>query len=248
MTDYLFEKAYRVNSYETDASGKLCVPGLFNYLQDIASDHATILKLGREHLLKDKLFWVLSRIMLEMNSFPEWGEEIIIRTQPNGTDKLFALRDFEIIGHKGIRHGGASSCWLMVNQEKRRPVRPDKLLEKFVNDKEEGIFHGRYPGKIDALDGSSYKSNTFPVKYSDLDINMHVNNVQYIKWVLDTYPLDFIYQNSLKTAEINYISESLPGDDIYILVQESDEGLFKHSIIRNNDKKELCRLILGWKQ
>jgi hypothetical protein len=35
-----FEKEYRVHVYETGPDGKLNLYSLFNYMQDIASDHA----------------------------------------------------------------------------------------------------------------------------------------------------------------------------------------------------------------
>ena len=129
MNNLVYERRYRVNTYEADASGRLSIPGLFNYLQDAAARHATALKFGKEHLEQENRFWVLSRILVIMDTIPEWEEEIKIRTWPCGVDKLFAMRDFEVFGSTGKIYGHATSCWLMVSRKNRRPVRPDKLLE-----------------------------------------------------------------------------------------------------------------------
>jgi hypothetical protein len=47
MESLQFEKEYRVHVYETGPNGKLNLYSLFNYLQDIASDHAVKLGFGR---------------------------------------------------------------------------------------------------------------------------------------------------------------------------------------------------------
>ena len=56
-----FEKEYRIHVYETGPDGKLNLYSLFNYMQDIASDHAIKLGFGRDDLMRDNRFWVLSR-------------------------------------------------------------------------------------------------------------------------------------------------------------------------------------------
>ncbi len=247
MNNLVYEKPYRVNTYEADVSGRLSITSLFNYLQDAAARHATVLNFGKEHLEQNNMFWVLSRILVIMDNMPGWEEEIIIRTWPRGVDKLFALRDFEVLGNNGRKYGGATSCWLMVNRENRWPVRPDKLLEELKGNMHNKSSLERYPSKLTATGISSYTSQVFPVRYSDLDINMHVNNVQYIKWAIDTYPLDFILGNKFESAEVNYLSESVPGDEITVRASETGEKIFDHSIIRKNDNKELCRLKISWK-
>jgi len=246
MNNLIFEKKYRIHTYEADASGKLSIPGLFNYLQDAAARHASILNLGKEHMEKENRFWALARILVKIEHSPDWEEEITVRTWPRGREGLFAIRDFELIGNNGRIYGGASSSWLIVNRDNRRPVRPEIIL------KELNILDGvkasldRNPEKLDAIVEASYSSRIFPVRYSDLDINMHVNNVNYIKWVMDTYPLDYILGHRIIFAELNYLHESLPGDEISVMVSESGPDSFNHSIIRKNDDRELCRLKIKW--
>jgi acyl-ACP thioesterase len=248
MNKLLYERPYRINTYEADASGRLGIPGLFNYLQDAASHHASLLGRGKEELEKDKRFWVLSRMMLMMNKMPDWEEEIIIRTWPRGIERLFALRDFEILGSKGQKFGVATSCWLMLNNESRKPVRPDTELAKLDGKPLHGSALKIYPSKLAGAGEKSITSPVFLVKYSDLDFNMHVNNVQYIRWVIDSYPPDFLPGKTLASAEINYLSESLHGDEIRIRTSENGEGVFNHTIERTNNTRELCRLKIIWKE
>ena len=247
MSKLVFEKKFRIHSYETDTNGSMSLPTLFNYLQDTASTHASKLHFGKEDLDRDNRIWVLSRILTMVDKYPLWDDEIIIRTWPKGIDKIFALRDFEILDSSGKRIGGATSNWIMLNKDSKRPVRPDNLLTLLKGDipKYSPVEHG--PGKIPSLVNISYESPVFQVKYSDLDVNMHVNNVKYLQWTLDAYPLDFRINNQIDYLEVNYLSESLPGDSIKILLNETGQRIFEHVVKRIDDDKDLCRIRAKWK-
>jgi acyl-ACP thioesterase len=88
------------------------------------------------------------------------------------------------------------------------------------------------------------------VKVSDLDVNLHTNNVRYLKWASDCYDLDFIMNNDPQSAEINYLAESKFDEEIIIKSSvENETGSFhSHSIFRTSDNKELCRIRIGWKK
>jgi hypothetical protein len=46
-----FEKEYKIHVYDTGPDGKLSLVTLFNYMQDIASEHAIKLNFGRDDLM-----------------------------------------------------------------------------------------------------------------------------------------------------------------------------------------------------
>ena len=96
---------------------------------------------------------------------------------------------------------------------------------------------------------NGYVSHRFRIKISDLDVNLHANNVRYLKWVYDTYDLEFVTKNEPQSAEINYLAESIYDDEIIIRrsVDRVNGALHNHSIIRVNDYKELCRIRILWK-
>lgn len=241
------ERRFRLHTYETDTHGNMSITSLFNYLQDIAGSHAASLHFGRHDLERENRFWVLSRIFAEMDFMPGWDSEIIITTWPRGVDGIFAIRDFEIKDTNGKRIGAATSAWLMVDRSSRRPQRPDTMLEQLGIDLSGSPSVGRNPQKLKPLDRIEYSSPQFSVKYSDLDINMHVNNVKYIQWALDAYPLDFRMNNEMESVEVNFLSESLPGDEVSINICQDGDNHYLHSVIRMNDNIELCRVRVKWK-
>jgi len=244
-----FTKEYPVHVYETGPDGKLSLSPLFDYFQDIASDHAVRLGYGRNELMRNNHFWVLSRIYSRIYELPEWGEKLIIRTWPRGTDKLFALRDFEARFSDDTIAAKATSSWLIVDYSTKRVKRPDEELSRL----------NFLPGCSGALERNAdkivFQSETplpgqpFSVKISDLDVNLHTNNARYLRWVTDSYDLDFIMNNVPVSAEINYLAESRLNDSIVIMTSESkdEDKMFDHTIVRTDDSKELCKLKIKWK-
>jgi len=243
-----FEKEYHVHVYETGPDGRINLYSLFNYMQDIASDHAVKLGFGRDDLMKRNQFWVLSRMYAEITGWPVWGDKIIVKTWPSGTDKIFAMRQYEIRSSDGKEIASGSSSWLIIDRTSKKIQRPDGLLTKYNS-----IFQSvpqpvRSAIKLPEPDVNGEYSHNFSVKVTDLDVNLHTNNVNYLKWVNDTYDLNFIMNHFPCSAEINYLAESLFDEEIVIKTSrdESRTGYYNHSVSRTNDNKELCRVRLKW--
>ena len=244
-----FIKDYSVHVYETGPDGRITLHALCNFFQDIASDHAERLGFGKEDLLRENQFWVLSRLAVEIYQWPEWGTDLSVRTWTRGTDRIFSLRDFEITSGDGNRIAAASSSWLMLDLETKKIRRPGTLITRFNSDEEPEAILGRNAAKIEAEGESLIAGKKHKVTISELDVNLHVNNVAYIKWATDAYGLDFRLSHRPVSAEINYIAESRLDDEIAVKTAAADPvgTSFIHSVSRTGDKTELCRIKIGWK-
>jgi medium-chain acyl-[acyl-carrier-protein] hydrolase len=248
MESHKFEKEYSIHVYETGPNGKLSLYSLFNYMQDIASDHAIKLGFGRDDLLRDNCFWVLSRMYSEIEIWPQWEENIIVTTWPNGTDKLFALRNYEISYADGRHIASGTSSWLILDKTTKKIQRPESILSKYNRDLQPKSSPVRYALKLEAVKAEGEQSQPFRVKVSDLDLNLHTNNVRYLNWVYDTYNIDFVSSNNPQSVEINYLAESVFNEEIVINTssERGTVGLYDHTVSRTSDNKELCRIRIVW--
>ncbi len=244
-----FEKKYKVHVYETGPDGSASLHTLLNYLQDIASEHAVMLGFGRDDLSRNNHFWVLSRLYVEFQKWPLWGEEIRVKTLPNGVDKLFAMRNYRVLDANGSNIADGISSWLIVDMSTRKVQRPDQQHERFKTPFNALHSPARPADKLPAVEEENARISLTSVKISDLDVNLHTNNVNYIRWTWDTYPLDFIMSHLPSSVEINYLAESVAGDPIIIYTSGlSEQGTFLHSIRREGDGKELCRVKIIWRK
>lgn len=222
---FQFDKEFEVLSFQIDPSGKLRWAALADMLQEVAWKHADSRDFGQK-LFDLGFMWVLSRFDILVHQMPSWGDIIKIETAGRGINKLFALREFRVTDYDGNVLANAMSAWLLLDIEKKRPQRPEKVLpsELFQPNLEENIL----PEKANAPENPLF-GRIFHVNFSDLDMNNHVNNVSYIRWVED-----FCMKNNFPFNRllINYQSEALLGENIEIQY-EQDLNKFAISGINN---------------
>ena len=126
-----FQKEYTVSSYELNPLGQARLTTMANYFQEVAYHHANELGFGVEDMKNRNTMWLLSRMRIQMTSYPVWGEKILVETWPSGVEKLFAVRDFRVVNSRGEVIGAASTYWLIVDVESHRPLRPKAELETY---------------------------------------------------------------------------------------------------------------------
>lgn len=243
-----WEDAYLVNFYEVDAKNRILLPNLWKYMQETAWNHANRIGIGYSELSLNDFFWVLSRLTININEYPGWGDRIRVKTWLLESSRLFAFRDFSIVKEDGRIIGGAKSAWVVLNSKTRKPQR----IEPFL--KELHPLPDQHGGKT-ALDklpapGAPNEETFFTVRYSDLDLNLHVNNSRYIEWILNSYSFEMNQTHHISTLEINFLAESNLGDELSVQSEKQNDSApaFLHTMIRKADGRELCRARVRWKK
>lgn len=191
----VYKESFKVHTYEVDIHNRLTIQALAQFLQESASNHAALLGFGVEFLLKSNRTWVLSRLAVDIDESIPLGKTITIKTWPADTEKLFFIRDFEITNSKGEIIGSATSYWIFIDTEKGRPVHPSKNEIDFdYRDIQRGF--NRQLTKLPSPE-AIIPSKLFHVRYSDLDLNNHVNNIKYIEWGMEGVDHDYRKNNIL---------------------------------------------------
>lgn len=245
-----FERSYPVNIFNTDITGRLSPGAMFSFFEDLAGRHANELGWGRDNLMNDGTFWALSRMTVKVERLPLALEELTLRTWPRGTDLIYALRDLEMYDAAGNRLAGASSSWVIVDYHTRKAQRPDRALADLNMMFPEKKAIGTNSRKVPPLPAGDHRANRHMVMLDDIDVNSHVNNARYVYWALNCYEPDFLTSHTPDTIEVNYVQEGHLGETVSIVtgVPADAESAFIHSVRRENDGAELCRLRIRWKE
>ena len=114
---------FEAHSYAVDAFGLLSAPALSGWLQEAAGRHADRLGVGVEALQARGLTWVLARQVVVVDRPVAFGECAEVVTWPSGADRLSALRDFEV-RVAGEARARAVTQWIVLDLATRKPVRP----------------------------------------------------------------------------------------------------------------------------
>jgi acyl-ACP thioesterase len=238
---------YSVPFGEVDTKNEVFLSHLWNLMQETAWNHATHLKVGYSDLAEQKYFWVLSRLFIQMDEYPGWGEKIKVKTWLAGMGRLFALRNFSIANSKGDILGNAKSAWLVLDLKNRRPQRIEPVFKHLLHLFDD-LPSAEEPKKLPAPVRSKMEKS-YKVRYSDIDMHHHVNNTKYIEWILDSYPFEMHWKFHIHTFEINFLAESSHEDEISIHTEPLGDSppAFLHSVFRKGDGRELCRARASWK-
>ena len=199
-----------------DRSDRLTLEGTLSFFQEAAISHAAIIGVGRDAMTANAQAWVLSRLSVFIEKRPKYGDNLIVRSWPRGPEKLFCLRDYDIAyessGKTLVR---ARSGWLVLDMEKRRPLRIQAIADKIpLNDGLNALLSG--PLGLEARE-DLVSVGKHLAAYSDIDYYGHVNNVRYVRWIQDITPPELLDKAEQIRLDINYLSETLPGEEVELL-------------------------------
>ncbi len=221
--DVMFSPVFRVESrvsyFDVDPRLRYTPTAYWRTLQDAAAGHATALDMATEQLRRQGQTWMLSRMIVEIDRAPLLGESFVVETWPSTKLRgVRAVRDFAMTTPQGETLARASSLWVIVDLNTRRPLRvPDEIVQLRTDP---GYL---IPSFRDAIPVSIETTRTFQAEWSDADQNEHVNNVSYVRWVIDAHPRNFLETHELHSIELHYLRELAVGDAVTASFQ-SDAG------------------------
>lgn len=227
---------FKVRSYECGPDGRATLPTICNLLQEAASLHAASLGFGKGDFAAagENISWVLTRMVVKMNRYPVWEDELTVETFPRGGRKIVAWRDFEVKDAKGETLGIASSEWMIIDLASRKiHAVPEKVFA--ANDPENVPVLGLEPfSKFRFPDGGSGVSPLrFAAMKSQIDLNGHVNNVHYINWMLE--PCE---SRCPAEMEVVFRSETFAGDEVSVETAAAD-GFIYHRVSAPDGKDHI---------
>ena len=205
-----WEGTFPVRFSDIDRSDRLTLAAAFDYFQEAAINHAERIGVGREDMARNKQAWILSRMSVVVDRRPSYRENITVRSWPIGAEKLFALREYDILDSANNPVVRGSSGWIVLDMEKHRPLRPQAIMESMPLNKSFATL----PGGIVGVDPKENlrKSGERQALYSDIDYNGHVNNTRYIQWIQDILEPEFLEKASHMRLDINYLGEVKLGE------------------------------------
>ncbi|KAL8149261.1 hypothetical protein AgCh_006314 [Apium graveolens] len=209
----LFRHNFSIRSYELGADRTASLETLMNHLQETALNH-----------VKNAGLWVMDLVLhqrcVKKPSYGwspkcrSWGDVVQVDTWvapsgKNGMRRDWLLRDY----NTGEILTRASSCWVMMNKTTRKLSKlPDEVRAEigsyFVDTPPIVDEDSRRLPKLTDSSADYIRTGLTP-KWSDLDINQHVNNVKYVAWILESTPLPVVESHELASLTLEYRRECM---------------------------------------
>lgn len=240
-----YQEKLKLRTTDCDKEMRITPAGVLDLFQEAAGGHCIPHKIDVPTLIKENgLTWVLIGMSLEFKRLPVWPELLTINTWAKSLKGFKALRDYAIEDNDGNNIINGSSVWALVDIKSKRPSKIDSLNHDMEIEPDSHSIPGTTPGRMESIKLDDFEGSPFVVNHSDLDMNHHVSNIQYLKWFYSYLDQDFIQKNRLVGMNISYKGETCFGDKL-IFKGTIDNGKCYHSFL-NDAGKEICSIESKW--
>lgn len=234
MSEILTEKR-TLQAYQCDRYGKMRPLILMNELQGMGDKHAERLGVGYQYCQAHNMAWVVTHYLVDIIEMPTEREELVITTWPSCQDALRATRDFEIRGVDGRLMVRATSQWILIDMTRRRPLRLDENLPKWVINETRAWDRtfDKFP------DFTPTKTHTMKCRFDDIDVNQHINNAVYAVWATESVGYEYRNQHALRRIEMNFKKEISPDTPEIAVLAAIDGNISRHKIMANDIERAI---------
>lgn len=240
---------FLVEPFHCDFSNHVFWGHLGNAMLNAADYHSSDRGYGVAELNKSHKTWVLSRLVIELEEAPVAYDKLSIETWVESAMRYFTSRNFAVSNaDSGKVYGYGRSIWAMIDTDTRQPADllsvKDGLIEKYV-DTDKSCPIDKVSRVVVSHEAPFVRE--FVARYSDVDINGHINSVKYIEHILDLFDIDYYRSHLLQRLEIAYVAEAHEGDTLRLYMEQKEEGEYRVRMTKKGKKEvEVVRSLVKY--
>ncbi|MBR1925977.1 MAG: hypothetical protein IJ837_03935 [Clostridia bacterium] len=221
----IFKQKQTVLGFMCWKDTKLTPIGVFELVEDATINLFSKYNLDGVTLRQNyDAMWVIVKNRIKFFKEPKWGEEITIKSFVTEKSLVKICVDVCIENNKKevLYYSKVEFCVLDIKSAKIKKlssVGADVLK----------VEKPKYLMNFERFDEK--KSELFEkikVKSTNLDFSNHTNNVEYVRFLINSYSLEEIFDRKINEIEINYISQSFEKDELllYKTKEENKDYIF----------------------
>ena len=198
-----------INPSLCDTSLHLKLVSFFLLFQDIANRNSNQMGVGSGKIVDSAWDWIITRVSVEFLRPVRMDEYVDLYTYPAGS-KAGCI----FIRNAGMRDKDnnlvvkLTSLWCVMDHKTRQIV----MKPGFKSFEEDYGENMPFPEKLSQETASFAYKRT--IRYSDCDMNGHLNNTRYVESIVDVSPLSFFEKHYVSKITINFLSEVYDGEDL----------------------------------
>lgn len=213
----------------------------------VAGEHATHFGYGIGHLMEHGATWVLSRLSIQFHHPISINKPLEITTGVTdwagiSTDRVISLSQ----GNDLV--ATSMTKWIAIDIKKRMPIAIDKVLtDPKVKVDFSDLKLPEVPRRLLGREETAQLKTIYvhKVRYSDLDLNRHVNSSVWVSLAVDALPLERMLNYQMKEAHLRFVKECRYGDELYI--RRHTDGLTDYLQVEH-DESTCFQLVIHWEK
>lgn len=239
----LWQRDYNLRASDFDKFNHVKPSAVLDLFLDATEQHAEVLGVGYDSMIKHSYYWVLVRIKFQIISHPKRYQKVIVKTWPRVLNRSNYRREYCIEDQDGEILVIGSSEWLVVSNAKRIP--------RIVMDSDFFNFSNRfYPliyfeSNLDRVQDFKTRRLPYmvPLGFCDLGVKNQINNTKYADYVVDA--LDPDASEEIELFQIDFRNKVKPGV-MAIYHKKKDEFILAKG--QNEDGETIFACKLKYKQ
>ena len=203
-------------------------------MQDAATTHADELGIGWNYMDENGLFWILSKVKIVFNKPIDRNTRgFDLYTWPIASNRLYAERRFKAVDEQGQTLFASSTLWMIVERDTRKIASRDVVAKYYSFDfdtAECGCDNNFDRVRRDDTYALSYERQ---VRRTDLDLNKHVNNTNYVNYALDVLgeteqikEAEIVYHKELKLGDVVKVYSKRDNNVVYVVGERDEQTCF----------------------
>ena len=229
MDKYRYD--FYVDYSRVDNLARLSLDSIFQFTQIAVTEYFKSLGFdNRTMKIKYNYAWVFTKVKAIIKSIPYWDSNIYAKCYVTNIKPVKA--DLETVFYdsndKELFCIKDEMC--VIDLESRKI----KKLSDFGFDKV-NTFDSIINGSYEAIDESNLvKYDNLKVKFCDIDVTNHVNNVSYIRFIMNSLGVEFLDNYDITAMDFKYHKESRINEELE-LYKNSHDDILDILIKRNDD-------------
>jgi len=170
---------------------------------------------------------------------PCWNSEITVKTWARKFLKVSSFRDFEVYDKEEKLIAIGTTEWVLIDTKKGSVGKiTDKMAEEYDGNPK-SVFEEEIVSKLKPTDNME-KICEYTAKRRDIDVNHHVNNVNYLEIAYEAFPegtnikfdnLEIYYKKQIKLGETVSLFYSKENEVHTVCIKSKDEKTI-HAVLK----------------
>lgn len=214
--------------------------GILSILEETAGMHSSSIGYGLNDIPNTNISWALLNWKVQVIKRPKYLDTVTVKTWTRFKTKIYTYRDFEVYDKNNNLLIIATSKWIFIDTEKKCISKiDDSFYEKYLPENKSVFGIVEVPKLVEP--NNSDEIYEYIVKRSDIDINSHMHNTNYLNLAYEALPYDVYKSTTFDNFEILYKKE-IKYDNTVKLLYNFENNI--HTItIKSADKNTLHSII-----
>ncbi len=223
MEQFFYTETMTVMNADADFRSLLKPSALLRYVEQVSADHARTFGMTDQFFKNHGVAFLVGKQALKFDRVPQRAEKLTLLTRAEASRRGSVKRITTVTDAEGKQVAMVDCRWIVVSLAENRILRePGWTVEGFWNE----TVEGELPLQLHKCREGLASAGEWTVRYSQCDLNGHLNNAFYLDLVCDALPLDVVRKGPVTFASINYHREVPMGETVEVFYAPSAEGWY----------------------